>query len=413
MMSRSLTRVGQAPGRAGELDAVGGRVRAQRRRRSPRRSAAPGAAASRGAASRRRRRRTPRAPPPRTSGRSPRTSRSCSPSAAARSASSESMPSSSKSLRARLGPRPGRRVMSISPGGNFARSFSAAGIVPVSSSATIFSSSVLPMPGQRRDLALARERGDRHAAPRAPPWPRCGRRARGGRSRRRARRGRRARRSSAAIVAFGGVGGTAVRLGYVARRCPAPPGSSSRPTTRPRTSRRSSRAALRRARARRAATATGSSSSTTTRPTAPARSPTGSPPSIDEVEVLHRPAPRGPRARVPRRLRPRAATAAPGSCSRWTPTSRTTPPTSRACSPPCATAPTSRSARATSPGGGVADWGRVRRAVSRGGSWYARRVLGARRARPHRRLQVLPRARCSRRSTCRPCARTATPSRSS
>ena len=41
--------------------------------------------------------------------------RSCS--AASRSASSESMPSSSKSLRARFGPRPGSRVMSTSPGG--------------------------------------------------------------------------------------------------------------------------------------------------------------------------------------------------------------------------------------------------------------------------------------------------------
>ena len=51
--------------------------------------------------------------------------------AAARSVDSESIPSSSKSLRARLGPSPGRRVISSSPGGYFARSFSAAGIVPV------------------------------------------------------------------------------------------------------------------------------------------------------------------------------------------------------------------------------------------------------------------------------------------
>ncbi len=68
-------------------------------------------------------------------------------SAASRSPSSDAMPSSSKSLRARLGPRPGRRVRSTSPGGNFARSFSAAGIVPVSRSALSFSSSVLPIPG--------------------------------------------------------------------------------------------------------------------------------------------------------------------------------------------------------------------------------------------------------------------------
>ena len=57
------------------------------------------------------------------------------------------MPSASCSSRARLGPRPGRRVIAISPEGNFARSFSAAGIVPVASSARIFSCSVLPMPG--------------------------------------------------------------------------------------------------------------------------------------------------------------------------------------------------------------------------------------------------------------------------
>ena len=50
------------------------------------------------------------------------------------------------SRRARLGPRPGRRVIAIRPGGNLARSFSAAGIVPPSRSATIFSCSVLPMP---------------------------------------------------------------------------------------------------------------------------------------------------------------------------------------------------------------------------------------------------------------------------
>ena len=38
-------------------------------------------------------------------------------------------------------------MTAISPGGNFARSFCAAGMSPVSSSACSFSSSVLPMPG--------------------------------------------------------------------------------------------------------------------------------------------------------------------------------------------------------------------------------------------------------------------------
>jgi hypothetical protein len=54
-------------------------------------------------------------------------------SAASLSASSESMPSSSKSRRAFFGPRPGSQVISIRPGGNFFLSFSAAGIEPVSS----------------------------------------------------------------------------------------------------------------------------------------------------------------------------------------------------------------------------------------------------------------------------------------
>ena len=90
-------------------------------------------------------------------------------------------------------------------------------------------------------------------------------------------------------------------------------------------------------------------------------------------------APRGahrPRAGVPRGVRAGRSTAARATCARWTQTSRTTPRTSRACSPRRAPAPASRSARATSPGGGIADWGALRRAVSRGGSWYARRVLG-------------------------------------
>ena len=60
--------------------------------------------------------------------------------------SSDATPSSSNSLRARLGPRPGMRVTSIRPGGYFALSFSADGILPVSSSTSIFSAIVLPTP---------------------------------------------------------------------------------------------------------------------------------------------------------------------------------------------------------------------------------------------------------------------------
>ena len=124
--------------------------------------------------------------------------------------------------------------------GTSPRSFSAAGIVPVSSSATSFSSSVLPMPGQRRDRALARRARRPSAAPRAPPWPRCGRRARGARPRRRARRGRRARRRARRSWRSGGRARHRRRgRARVRAPMPGPPGSSCRPTTRPRTSRRS------------------------------------------------------------------------------------------------------------------------------------------------------------------------------
>ena len=56
-------------------------------------------------------------------------------------------PSVSNSLRAVFAPTPGTRVTSIRVGGNLALSFTAAGISPVSSSASIFSARVLPTPG--------------------------------------------------------------------------------------------------------------------------------------------------------------------------------------------------------------------------------------------------------------------------
>ena len=80
-------------------------------------------------------------------GPNPRSPRIWPASAAARSASSESTPISSYSRRARFGPKPGRCMTDSSPLGNLARSFTAAGISPVSSSARSFSSSVLPIPG--------------------------------------------------------------------------------------------------------------------------------------------------------------------------------------------------------------------------------------------------------------------------
>ena len=79
-------------------------------------------------------------------GPNPLSERICCASAAFLSASSESTPSSSNSLRARFGPSPGTRVTSTSPAGYLALSFVAAGITPSSSRAPIFSSIVLPTP---------------------------------------------------------------------------------------------------------------------------------------------------------------------------------------------------------------------------------------------------------------------------
>ena len=79
-------------------------------------------------------------------GPNPGISRRRSASAALRRSSSEAIPSSSNSLRARLGPNPGSRVISTSPGGYFDFSFWAAGISPVSNSTWSFSAIVLPTP---------------------------------------------------------------------------------------------------------------------------------------------------------------------------------------------------------------------------------------------------------------------------
>ncbi len=77
----------------------------------------------------------------------PFTPRICCPFAAAFSSSIELIPSSSNRRRAVFAPTPGTRVTSIKVGGNFAFSFAAAGISPVSSSEPIFSARVLPTPG--------------------------------------------------------------------------------------------------------------------------------------------------------------------------------------------------------------------------------------------------------------------------
>ena len=69
-------------------------------------------------------------------------------STAARSASSESTPISSCSRFARLGPNPGRCMTEMRPTGIRSRNFTSVGMSPVSSSASTFSSSVLPIPGR-------------------------------------------------------------------------------------------------------------------------------------------------------------------------------------------------------------------------------------------------------------------------
>jgi hypothetical protein len=76
----------------------------------------------------------------------PRSPRILPPSAAARRASSESTPSSSYSRFARLAPKPGRCMTDTRPTGILARSFWAAGMSPVRSRSSSFSSSVLPIP---------------------------------------------------------------------------------------------------------------------------------------------------------------------------------------------------------------------------------------------------------------------------
>ena len=137
-----------------------------------------------------------------------------------------------------------------------------------------------------------------------------------------------------------------------------------------------------------AAGAAGCWSSTTPRPTAPARSPTGSPPSDDDVAVLHRAAKQGLgpayvagfRAGARRR---RGAGRADGR--RLLPRPGRPAAAARGGRP----TPTWCSARATSPAAGSPTGGRCRRAISRGGSAYARAVLGRRDPRPDRRLQGL------------------------
>ena len=161
MMSMSLTESVQPASRAGDLDRSAAGCAAARSR-SARDARARGRAGRAAPARRRRASASTCRGSPRPCSPKPRSARMWPASAAARSASSESMPSSSYSRRARLGPKPGRCITGIRPAGNFARSLTAAGMSPVSSSARSFSSSVLPMSGSSVTLALAGELGDGH-----------------------------------------------------------------------------------------------------------------------------------------------------------------------------------------------------------------------------------------------------------
>ena len=190
-----LDRVGAAPQRAGDLDAVGARRARAARRRSARRSAARARAGSAAPACRRSRPRAARAASPRPSGRSPRSPRSSWRSAAARSASSESMPELVVEPARALGPEARAGASSRSaPLGNCARSFCRlrrVARVDRASRASPRASCRCPAARSRGRRARAARRTRR---PRARPWRRCGRRGRGTTPRRRARRGRRARR---------------------------------------------------------------------------------------------------------------------------------------------------------------------------------------------------------------------------
>ena len=202
-------------------------------------------------------------------------------------------------------------------------------------------------------------------------------------------------------MALGG-SGIGVRLGYAAAHA-RPPLAHPADLQRGREPRGRSSPRAPRARARPRPTASGSSSSTTTRPTAPARSPTGSRAERDERRGAAPHRPRGPRARP----------TWPASRTRWrggagyvfemdadfshdpADLARLLARGARRRRRPRARLALRRRRRRR-PTGAL-----LRRVVSRGGSLVRAARARPRGARPHRRLQVLPRARCSRRSTCR------------
>ena len=142
-----LDAVGHPPRRAGELNPLRGRMGTERRDElladgeRPIEHEPPPGPVEVGAVERLEQ------APPRPSGQSPSGRGSAARSPPRAAPRGESIPSSSNSRRARLGPRPGRCVICTSPGGYFARSLTSAGISPVSASARTFSWIVAPIPG--------------------------------------------------------------------------------------------------------------------------------------------------------------------------------------------------------------------------------------------------------------------------
>ena len=115
----------------------------------------------------------------------------------------------------------------------------------------------------------------------------------------------------------------------------------------------------------------------------------------DHVEVLHRPGKAGLGRAYTAGFAYVARRRAPPTSSRWTPTSRTTRPTCRGCSRPrCDGADLVLGSRYVD-GGGIENWSLQRRVISLAGCGYARARARRRRARPDRRLQVLPRRRAA------------------
>ena len=266
--------------------------------------------------------------------------------------------------------------------GNFAFSFAAAGISPVSSRASIFSASVLPTPGISVALPAGGQLGDRDraladrlggvAVGEHPVFDRAVELV-----------------EDSQLVQRGGDLGvghgcklplaTAVfsrfrspnSIGAMPEPDAARLAGPARPTTRPRTSRPSSRPRGRSCRPRRRVLIVDDNS------------PDGTGEIADRLaararrtsSVLHRPRKEGLGPAYIAGFRRALAGGAGLVAARWTPTSPTTPPTCRACWRRPSDADLVLGSRYVA-GGGVSDWGPLRRAISRGGSAYARLVLG-------------------------------------